>query len=78
MYSFPGPNSFQVSLKSEIGFSGTSEPDYTKDVVKVDVPVQTSPETEPFLINFGNHSPGVNMDFVWDKPLVRVPININK
>ncbi len=78
MYTVPGPGSFQVSLNSEIGFSGASEPDYTKDVLKVDVPVQPTAETEQFVINFGSDSTGVNMDFVWDKTLVRVPITINK
>ena len=78
MYAVPGPNSFQISLNSEIGFSGAGEPDYTKDVVKVDASVQSTAETEQFVINFGSDDAGVNMEFVWDKILVRVPITINK
>lgn len=78
MYTVPGPSSFQVSLNSEIGFSGASEPDYAKDILKVDVASQTTPETEQFVINFASDSTGVNMDFVWDKTLVRIPITINK
>ncbi|MCA6409365.1 MAG: DUF2911 domain-containing protein, partial [Cytophagales bacterium] len=66
------------SLNSEVGvFFGVQEPDYSKDVLKVDVPVIQSPtETEQFTINFTSDSTAVNMDFVWDKVIVRVPISV--
>ncbi|NOS55814.1 MAG: DUF2911 domain-containing protein [Cyclobacteriaceae bacterium] len=78
MYAVPGAESFQISLNSELGvFLGVREPDYSKDVLKVDVPVIQSPtETEQFTINFARDSTGVNMDFVWDKIIVRVPITV--
>jgi Protein of unknown function (DUF2911) len=78
MYAVPGPTSFQVSLNSELGvFFGVREPNYSLDVLKVDVPVLTAPtETEQFTINFASDSTGVKMDFVWDKILVSVPIAI--
>ena len=76
MYAVPGATTFQVSLNSELGvFLGVTEPDYTLDVVKVEVPVTTTDnEVEQFVINFASDSVGVNMDFVWDKTQVRVPI----
>ena len=79
MYAVPGESTFQISLNSEVGvFFGVAEPDYAKDVVKVDVPVMQAPtETEQFTINFASDSTGVNMDFVWDKIIVRVPITQN-
>ncbi len=78
MYAVPGPTSFQVSLNSELGvnFTAANEPDYTKDILKVDLPVETVPVTETFVINFGSDSTVVNMDFVWDNVLVRVPIKV--
>lgn len=77
MYAVPGATSFQVSLNSELGiYFGINEPDYTKDVIKVDVPTETTDETEQFVINFSSDSTAVNMDFVWDKTKVRVPITI--
>jgi Protein of unknown function (DUF2911) len=78
MYAVPGPTSFQVSLNSESGvFLAAGEPDYKKDVLKVDVPVTTAPtETEQFTINFSSDSSGVKMDFMWDKVMVSVPITI--
>lgn len=75
MYAVPGPASFQISLNSEIGLSGASEPDYSKDVVKVDLPVTKTPSiTETFVISFSKEAEGVNMDFAWDNVLFRVPI----
>lgn len=78
MYAVPGPTSFQISLNSELGvnFSAASEPDYTKDVLKVDLPVETIPEVEQFIVNFSTDSAGVNMDFSWDNVRVRVPIKV--
>jgi len=77
MYAVPGASSFQVSLNSEGGVSGLFEPDYSMDVLKVEVPVSTAPsETEQFTINFSSDSTGVKMDLVWDKTLVSVPISI--
>ena len=76
MYAVPGANSFQVSLNSELGvYFAVREPDYTKDVIKVNVPVTAAPnETEQFTINFGSDSTGVKMNLVWDKTQVTVPI----
>lgn len=78
MYAVPGATSFKVGLNSEIGvYFANEEPDYTKDVLTVDVPVTSAPtETEKFVINFASDSTGINMDFIWDKTLVRVPITV--
>ena len=77
MYAVPGPTSFQVSLNSELEvYFGVNEPDYTKDVIKVDLPTEPTDETEQFVINFSSDSTAVNMDFIWDKTKVRVPITI--
>ncbi len=78
MYAVPGATSFQVSLNSGLGtYFAFREPDYTLDVLKVEVPVETAAtETEQFTINFASDSTGVKMDFVWDKTLVSVPISI--
>lgn len=75
MYAVPGPDSFQISLNSELGVTAAhNEPDYTKDIAKADVPVEKVPETEQFTIRFGNDNAGVNMDIIWDQTQVRVPI----
>jgi len=75
MYAIPKPNSWQITLNSELGKFGYFEPNYALDVVKVDAPLAAAPqETEQFTITFEPDSSGVNMDMVWDKTLVRVPI----
>jgi hypothetical protein len=75
MYAVPGASSFQISLNSESGISAAhNEPDYSKDIAKVDIPVQSVAETEQLTITFSEGSPEVNMDIKWDKTLVRVPI----
>ena len=76
MYAVPNANTWQISLNSELGAYGATEPNYELDVLKVDVPVETEPETEQFTINFGSDSTGATMDFIWDKTLVRIPITI--
>ena len=76
MYTVPGASVWQVSLNSGLGSWGYSEPDYSKDVIKVDVPAVANPETEQFVINFRTESDAVQMEFVWDKTLVRVPITL--
>jgi len=75
MYAVPGPTSFQVGLNSETGtFFAVREPDYSKDVLKVDAPVTEVPETEQLTISFTSDSLGVNMNCVWDKIQFTVPI----
>lgn len=75
MYAVPGAEAFQISLNSEQGVSGAhNEPDYTKDIAKVDIQVQNIPEIEQLTISFGNDSTAINMDIAWDEILVRVPI----
>jgi hypothetical protein len=75
MYAVPGPTTFQVCLNGETGvFFAVREPDYSKDILKVDAPVTESPETEQFTISFASDSTGVNMNCNWDKVQFTVPI----
>ena len=74
MYAVPGSSTWQVALNSELGKSGASEPDHSKDVAVIEVPAGTGPETEQFVINFSADTAGVKMDFVWDKTVVTIPI----
>jgi Protein of unknown function (DUF2911) len=75
MYAVTHADTWQISLNNEIGKSGLSEPDYTEDVIKVDIPVGTWPSTvEQFIITFSNSPDGAFIDFVWDKTKVHLPI----
>jgi hypothetical protein len=75
MYAVPNADSWEISLNSELGKFGFFEPDYKLDVAKVKVPVQTAPvESEQLTINFAGDTTSVQMNIVWDKTLVTVPI----
>lgn len=79
MYAVPGATSFEISLNSELDvFLGVQEPDYSKDVVKVNVPVSTpTAEVETFTISFEESGSEIHMNIAWDNTLVVVPISVN-
>lgn len=79
IYAVPGPEAFQVILNSELGvnFGAATEPDHTMDLLTVSIPVEPlMDEVETFTISFESDSVGVNMNMVWDKTRLRVPIGI--
>jgi len=77
MYAIPGANSWQIVLNSQLGQSGATEPDYTLDVARVEVPAGTSPsEVEQFIIDFAGAGPAINMTFAWDKTVITVPVTL--
>lgn len=79
MYAIPNRNDWQVCLNSEVGKFGYSEPDHDLDVLKADVPVDsTMTVTEQFTIGFNSDFASLKMNFIWDKTLVSVPIAILK
>ncbi len=77
MYAVPGPDSFEISLNSELGVTlAHNEPDYSKDVAKITAPVEPTPETEQLTISFNGDSSAINMNIAWDKTKVSVPITL--
>lgn len=79
MYAVPGAVAFDVILNSELGvnFGAASEPDHTQDLLTVKIPAEPlMPEAETFTISFEPDSIGVNMNMVWDKTRLRVPIGL--
>ena len=75
-YAVPDATQWELSLNSQIGEFGFFEPDYTLDVVKVNVPVQSnSEELELFTMTFDSDSTGLQLNMAWDQTLVSVPIS---
>ena len=75
MYAVPGDSVWQVGLNSELGAWGAGEPDYDRDVLKVNVRGTDAPDvTEQFIIDFKHDSTSVWMVFNWDQ--ARVPVRI--
>lgn len=76
MYAVPYADSWEVSLNSQLGEFGYFEPDYTLDVLKVEVPVQQSPqELEQLTMTFDSDSTGLQLNMAWDQTQVSVPIS---
>jgi len=78
MYAIPGATVWQIGLNSEYDvYFGATEPDYSKDIAKIEVPAETTDkETDQFTISFQTDSAAVSMNLMWDKVLVKVPITI--
>jgi len=76
MYAMPGADTFEVILNSETGvFFGAAEPDYERDVVKVQAPVQkTNTVVETFTIDIRSSENGATIAFSWDDILFTVPV----
>jgi len=75
MYAVPGKDSWEVRLNSELDQWGYAEPDYSKDVLKVSVPSESSRDvTEQFTIQIADKSDHLEVQLAWDTTVVRVPI----
>ena len=78
LYAVPKELTWEISFNSELGKWGYDEPDYSKDILKVEMPVEKAlSEMEQFTISFNNEATRVNMNFDWDKTHVRVPLSTN-
>lgn len=77
MYAVPNHNTWHITLNSELGKFGYYEPNHSRDVATIEVPVEMAPtEVEQFTISFDKDSSGVKMNLMWDRTLVRVPLRI--
>ncbi len=75
MYAVPAATTWKVVLNSELGKWGAREADHEKDVLTVEVPVESAPSsTEQFTISFTGEPTGAKMNFNWDTTVVRVPL----
>lgn len=75
MYAFPGEQSFEVRLNSELEKWGAMEPDYDLDVLKTKVPVQKlSTPVEQYTISLAPVGDGIDMIFEWSDVRFVVPL----
>ena len=77
LYTIPNENSWTVVLSSESDvFFAISQPDTKFDVLKTSVDVNSMESSlEQFTIEFSKDSTAVNMDLMWDKTMVSIPLN---
>lgn len=75
MYAVPDPQSFEISLNSELGKWGAFEPNYDLDVIKTSVPMEKSKESvEQFTIRFEESGSTVFIVCEWSFTKVKIPV----
>lgn len=76
LFSIPEKDSWTIILNKELGQWGAYQYNETLDVLRIEVPVSVSPEVyEAFTIDFKQNNGGADLQFIWDKTLVTVPIS---
>lgn len=75
-YTVPGEKEWEVSLNSELGVWGYSEPNYQLDVLKSNVLADKLNEpVEQFTIEFDQQGDHVNILLAWDNAKVKIPVS---
>jgi hypothetical protein len=76
LYTFPGKESWEIVLNSELGKWGYAEPDYSLDVLRVSVPpIEADSVCEQFLILAEPvQSNQLQINLCWDKTIVPVQV----
>lgn len=55
VYAVPGKESFEIFFNKDLGNWGAWEPDHSRDVASVEIPVNTGEHVEQFTIDFKQH-----------------------
>lgn len=76
IYAIPQADHWIVALNEEAGAFGYSEPDYNKDIMRVNIPTATlmSP-LEQFTIDFLSTEEDLALRMRWDTTAVTIPLN---
>lgn len=76
LYTFPGEENWVIGINSDIGQWGYAEPDYSNDVLRVEIPVEKSQAViEQFEMVFVESGDALNLILQWDQTKVAVPIS---
>lgn len=79
MYAIPGPTAFEVALNTEVGESGSDEPDPENDVIRTKAQTQrTASPVEQFTISLAPQGDGVQMVFEWSDTRFVVPLKVQE
>lgn len=75
LYAFPGKDSWQIGVNTVANRWAYSEPDYSKDVFRIELPVTyTDNVVEMFTMTLEPTEEGADLVMKWDTSVVRVPI----
>lgn len=75
LYAMPGADEFEIIVNTELGKWGAFEPDHTLDILKTNVPVQsTASPVEQYTINLLQVEGGIDISFEWANVKLVVPV----
>ena len=76
VYAVPEQDHWVITINSEFGSFGYSEPDYNKDIMSVNIAsAQLMNPVEQFTIDFVEGNDSLSLRFRWDTTAVSLPIN---
>ena len=76
VYAVPEEDHWVISLNSEFGSFGYTEPDYEKDIMSVNIAsAQLMSAVEQFTIDFVEGDDSLSLRFRWDTTSVSLPMN---
>jgi len=79
MYAIPGADNFEIVLNTEVGQSGSNQPDEDNDVLRTKVPTQrTSAPVEQFTISLAPEGDGMQMVFEWSDTRFVAPLRASE
>jgi hypothetical protein len=77
IFAFPGAETFELGLNTELDKWGYSEPDYDLDILRTKVPVEkTNAPVEQYTISLAPEGDGINMIFEWSDTRFVAPIKV--
>ncbi|MGB3616531.1 MAG: DUF2911 domain-containing protein [Catalinimonas sp.] len=77
IYTVPRPDRWTVIFNRDLGAGGAYEYDAKQDVLRVDVPTVSTPETyEAFMMKLQGTDEEVDIQMMWDQTLVSLPVRI--
>ena len=76
LYAIPEADHWVVALNEEAGAFGYSEPDYDKDIMRVNVTAaQLLTPIDPFTIDLVEDGESLTLSMRWDTTSVAIPLN---
>jgi hypothetical protein len=76
-YAIPGSTEFEIIANNELGIWGVFEPDPSRDVMKIKVPVERIAPVEQFTISLAPDDAGIKIIFEWSDVRFVVPVKAN-
>lgn len=74
LYAIPYADKWIVILNKETDIWGSFRYDAAKDVVRISLPVNSTDFTEALTIYFEKTNTGANLNMIWDKAKVSLPV----